>query len=205
MIYLLVIFMAKTPWFDSKKSLTTSTFEALYKKLALPLMKFTVKRMGGDQEAAEEVFARTVSAAWEGWNAFEHKSSYFTWICRIALNKMADYYREQVHNNSVLIAPLLEDLVDVGLDELSPSERMALDELRSSIRACIKLLPDDIKQLLFLRYWKELTIREIATKFGVSERAIEGRLYRARCTLKELFEGNYPEFSKSYSHKNKQF
>src|SRR3989304_10491064 len=134
--------MAKTPWFDSRKastelkpkySLTTIAFEKAYRKLAPPLMKFTVKRMGGNQEAAEEVFARTVSAAWEGWNAFEHKSSYFTWLCRIALNKIADYYREQVHNNSVLIAPFLEDIAEISINELSPSERMGLDELRSSL------------------------------------------------------------------------
>src|SRR3990172_1040313 len=166
------------------------SFVILYRSFALHLMKFIVKRVGGNQDMAEEVFARTVSAAWEGWNAFEHKSSYFTWLCRIALNKIADYYREQVHNNSVLIAPFLEDIAEISINELSPSERMALDELRSSIRACIKLLPENIKQLLFLRYWKELTIREIAQQFNVSERAIEGRLYRARCSLKELFEGN---------------
>jgi RNA polymerase sigma-70 factor (ECF subfamily) len=195
--------MARIPWFDSNKSLTTSTFESLYKKLALPLMKFIVKRMGGNQEAAEEVFAKTTAAAWEGWNAFEHKSSYFTWICRIALNKIADYYREEIHKESIFVAPILEKIAEANLDELSPTERLSLDELRISLRACVKLLPQDKKQLLFMRYWRQLTIKQISQRLGLSERAIEGRLYRARCSLKQLFEGKYPEFSKIYSHKER--
>ena len=137
--------MSKTPH---------KSFVILYRSFALPLMKFIVKRVGGNQDMAEEVFARTVSAAWEGWNAFEHKSSYFTWVCRIALNKIADYYREEIHKESVFIAPLLEEIAGASFTELSPTERLALDELRASVRACIKLLPEDKKQLLFLRYWK---------------------------------------------------
>src|SRR3989338_4525664 len=132
--------MTKTPWFGSHgtstelsrmSSLTTSAFEAAYRKLALPLMKFIVKRVGGNKEMAEEVFSRTVSAAWEGWNAFKHKSSYFTWVCRIALNKIADYYREEIHKESVFIAPLLEEIAGANVTELSPTERLALDELRA--------------------------------------------------------------------------
>src|SRR3990167_8673681 len=53
-------------------------FQVIYKKLALPLTKFIVKRVGGDQDAVEEVFSRTLEAAWKGWNSFEHKSTYFT-------------------------------------------------------------------------------------------------------------------------------
>ena len=41
------------------------SFEAIYRLLALPVLKFIVKKMGGDQEAAEEIFGRTISAAWE--------------------------------------------------------------------------------------------------------------------------------------------
>ena len=36
------------------------SFVIAYRNFALPLMKFIVKRLGGNQEAAEEVFARTV-------------------------------------------------------------------------------------------------------------------------------------------------
>ena len=187
--------MSKTP----RKS-----FVFLYRNFALPLTKFIVKRVGGNKEMAEEVFSRTVSAAWEGWNAFEHKSSYFTWVCRIALNKIADYYREEINRESKFVAPLLEEIAEASINELSPPERLALDELRSSVRACIKLLPEDKKQLLFLRYWKDLTIKQIAKQLGLSERAVEGKLYRARNKMNEIISLKYPEIVPDYLRKEKK-
>lgn len=161
-------------------------------------MKFIVKRMGGNQDAAEEVFSQTVEAALKGWYAFENKSSYFTWICRIALNKMADYYRHQINEKSVIIAPGFEILAKIGSTELSPEEKMALDELKSCILECLKLLPPEKRQLLYLRYWKELSHKEIAKIMGLTERAVEGQLYRAKQALKLVIEEKYPDLSLAY-------
>jgi len=178
-------------------------FETAYKNLALPLTKFIVKRVGGDHDAVEEVFSRTITAAWEGFDSFKHKSTYFTWICRIALNKIADYYREQVNENSVVIAPFLEDLADIKDSNLTPSEKLALHELRASVRACINLLPPDKKRLLFLRYWRDLTIKQIAKRLRVSDKAVEGKLYRARKKLDEIISIEHPELLPDYLKKEK--
>jgi len=178
-------------------------FEILFKNIALPLMKFIIKRMGGDEEAAEEVFARTSLAAWEGWRAFKNKSSFFTWICKIALNKIADYYREEINRDSKFVAPLLEDIAGCYSNDLLPEEKLAINELRASVRACIKLLPEEKKRLLFLRYWKELSIKQIARQLGTSERAIEAKLYRARKRLNKIIFLEYPELVYEYSGKQR--
>lgn len=161
-------------------------------------MKFIVKRMGADKQATEEVFSRTTAAAWEGWNTFEHKSTYFTWVCRIALNKIADYYREQVNERSVFIAPLLKDIAQFKSKQPTPEEKLALHELRASIRACISLLPEEKRKLLYLRYWRKLTVKQIAKQFNISERAIEGRIYRAKQSLGEIIASKHPELTKAY-------
>jgi RNA polymerase sigma-70 factor, ECF subfamily len=197
--------MQKNPWFDSHISFTTGSFESVYRKFTLPLMKFIVKRMGGRQEDAEEVFERTISAAWEGYRSFEHKSSFFTWVCRIALNKMADYYREQIHEESILIAPTLEEIAEIGSKELSPTEKLALAELRASIRACLYLLPKEKREIIYLRYWEKWSIAKIAKYTGYSERAAEGQLYRAKQSLKNLIEINDPEFVHEYRKEKQLF
>ena len=154
--------------------------------MALPLTKFIVKRVGGDQDAVEEVFSRTLEAAWKGWNSFEHKSTYFTWLCRIALNKAADYYRDQVNERSRIITPTFKRLAEYKSSELSPEEYLVLEELKVGVNDCLNLLPYKTRRLLWLRYWKELTLFEIAKMMGISERAVEGRLYRARATMEEI-------------------
>lgn len=162
------------------------SFKVVYKEIALPLTKFIVKRAGGNKDMVDEVFSRTVEAAWRGYNTFEHKSKFFTWVCRIALNKMADYYRTQVNKKSKLVVPIIENIVQTD-DSTTPEETYALEELRQNVRACINLLPYDSRRLLYLKYWKDLTYEQIGKVLGISERAVEGRLYRAKTAFEKLF------------------
>lgn len=177
------------------------SFELVYKKLALPLTKFIIKRVGGDQEAVDEVFSRTIVAAWKSWHTFEHKSSYFTWLCRIALNKIADYWREEMHRNSVFVAPLLEDMANYDSRQLTPEQWYELNELCNSVKACIRLLPEDKQKLLFMRYWKGLAVKQIAKELSISERAAEGKIYRAKKKLKEIIEIKHPKSQVVYNKK----
>lgn len=176
-----------------QRSLKYRGLEAAYRAFARPLMGFIVKRMGGDVEAAQEIFSKTILAAIKGWDTFEHKSSYLTWLCKIALNKMADYYKDQVNYRSRHIAPLLYDLGNLEDKRLKPDEKLVLEELRLAVRECLDKLPEEKKRLLMLRYWEDMTIGKIAEKMGISERAAEGKLYRARAELKLLIVDKYPD------------
>ncbi len=183
------------------KSASRKAFDIVYKQFSKPVYKFIAKRIGAKPSVAEEVFEETIVAAWKGMGAFKHKSSYFTWICRIALNKIADYYRGQIHERSKLVAPFLEDLAYIEDPNIRPDEKIALDDLRLSLRNCLNLLPMDKRNLLYLRYWEDKTIKEIAKQLGTSERAIEGKIYRSKQMLKSIFENENPEASKEYISK----
>lgn len=173
--------------------ITHNSFVFLYKRFALPLTKFIVKRMGGNQEAAEEVFSATVAAAFESYHTFKNKSSYFTWLCRIALNKIADYYRQEVNKNSKIVAPLFEELANYDSKEMVPEEWYVLNELCNSVKDCIKLLPPEKQRLLYFRYWRQMTIKQIAKSFGVGERSVEGKIFRAKETLAQILRKYHPE------------
>lgn len=162
-------------------------FEKVYQKLALPLTKFIIKAVGGKEEVVDDVLSETFVAAWKGWNTFKHKSSYFTWLCRIALNKIADYYRDQVNRNSGIIVPLFGNLDIPDSKTLSPEEKMSLQELRASVNNCLNLLPWEKRRLLWLKYWQDLSTREVAKILKISERAVEGKLYRARHAFAKIW------------------
>ena len=156
------------------------SFESVYKRLVLPLTKFIIKAVGGKEDVIDEVLSETFIAAWKGWKTFKHKSSYFTWLCRIALNKIADYYRDQVNRNSGIIIPLFGNLDIPDSKTLSPEEKIALSELRESVNNCLNLLPYEKRRLLWFRYWKDLSYTEMARIMNISVRAVEGKLYRAK-------------------------
>lgn len=166
----------QNPWFDS-----------LYHEFSTPLFRFIAKRLGRDRAAVEEVFEDTVVAGWKGYKTFKHKSSYFTWLCRIALNKIADYYRDQIHQNSQIVVPFIDSLADTDTKSLSPDEALALKELRASVNSCLQILPYEKRRLLWFRYWKDYSYEKIAEMTGLSIRAIEGRLYRAKHEFANLW------------------
>lgn len=168
----------------------SKTFERVYKKFSLPLTKFIAKRMGATQPEVEIVFEETIVAAWKGLHTFRHKSSYFTWLCRIALNKIADYYRDQVHRNSKIVVPLIEALTKADFKNLSPEETLALKELRASVNDCLNLLPPEKRRLLQFRYWYDMSYTQIGKILGLSDRAVEGKLYRARQDFREAWMQN---------------
>jgi RNA polymerase sigma-70 factor (ECF subfamily) len=155
-------------------------FEAVYKEFALPLTKFVMKRIGADKGEVDEIVEETFVAAWRGWNTFKHKSSYFTWLFRIALNKTADYYHDQVNKKSGIIVPLIEAVAKADKKSLSPEETLVLKDLRKSVNDCLNLLPTEKRRLLWFRYWKDMSYSEIAKAMGISIRAVEGRIYRAK-------------------------
>jgi len=170
----------QNPWFDSSDSLTTSWFNTQYKKFSSPLFKFIAKRLGRDQTAVEEVFEDTIVAGWKGYKTFKHKSSFFTWLCRIALNKIADYYHDQIHENSRIIVPLIDSLTYIDTKNLSPEENLALKELRDTVNNCLNILPYEKRRLLWFRYWKDYSYEQIGHLLGISVRAVEGKIYRAK-------------------------
>jgi len=155
-------------------------FEDLHKKFSTPLFRFIAKRIGARPEVTEEVFEETVIAAWKGFKTFKHKSTYFTWLCRIALNKIADYYRDQVHQRSHIVVPTLKAISLIEANDIAPEERLVLLELRDNVNTCLNLLPYKKRRLLWFRYWMNLSYEQIAEALGISERAVEGRLYRAK-------------------------
>jgi RNA polymerase sigma-70 factor (ECF subfamily) len=146
-----------------------------------------MKRIGADKDEVDEIVEETFVAAWRGWNTFKHKSSYFTWLCRIALNKTADYYHDQVNRKSGIIVPLIEAIAKADKKSLSPEESLALKEFRKSVNDCLNLLPVGKRRLLWFRYWKDMSYAEISKIMGISKRAVEGRIYRAKEEFAEVW------------------
>jgi DNA-directed RNA polymerase specialized sigma24 family protein len=46
-----------------------------------------------------------------------------------------------------------------------------------------------------------MTIAQIAKRFNVSERSVEGKIYRAKQTLKDILDLEYPEIYEAYEVK----
>lgn len=147
------------------------------------VLRFLLKKSHGDLEAAREALQNAWVAALKSYKTFKHKSSYFTWLSKIALNKLADYYRGQVRHRSKVFVPTIEKFNELINPELSNEERLSLDELKASVNKCLNGLPAEYRQLLQLRYYEQLSLSKISLVLKLPLRSIEGKLYRAKKML----------------------
>lgn len=161
--------------------LRMSISKQLYRKLLL----FLLKRTGGNSEVAQEVLQNTFLAAIKSFHTFHNKSTFFTWICKISLNKLADYYRGQVN-------PKFQLPLDLPAPGLTPEEQTSLDDLRAHVNQCLDLLPSQYRRLLHLKYYQELSTKEICLKLDLTPRKLEGRLYRAKKSLAKIYAKSDP-------------
>lgn len=169
-------------------------YEKLYKQFLSPLTRFVFKKIGSDPDAADVIVSETFEAAWKGYKTFKHKSSFFTWICRIALNKIADYYRDQINRRSHFVVPTLKQLSQIESKDIKVDEKLVLDEMRAKVNEILNLLPENKRKLLQYRYYKDLSYKEMSIVMKISPRAVEGKIYRAKKAFAKLFtfNGNRP-------------
>lgn len=162
-------------------------FDDIYKKYISPLTRFVFKRIGSDPEMADIIVSETFEAAWKGYNSFKNKSSFFTWLCRISLNKIADYYRDQINKRSHFVVPTLKWMSQIESKDIPIVEKLALDEMRNKVNEVLDLLPPEKRKLLWYRYYRDLSYKEISFMLKISPRAVEGKIYRAKRSFAKLF------------------
>jgi len=134
-----------------------------------------VLRMVGDREDARDLTQSTFLKAWKGIGAFDPGRRFFTWIYRIALNEAMNLLRSR--------RPRV-DLDDRMADPRpSPAERIDARDTRETIQAALAELGDSDRQILVLRYFGELSYKEIAGVLEIPEKTVKSRLFSARQDL----------------------
>lgn len=183
----------ETPSAKADRFLVSSNkFTFYYKKFLSPLTRFVFKKIGSDPYYADIIVSETFEAAWKGYKTFKHKSSFFTWLCRIALNKIADYYRDQINRRSHFVVPTLKqwsriEQLQGSEPAMLPEEKLILNEMRSKVNEVLNLLPEEKRKLLQYKFYKDLSYKEISVLLQISPRAVEGKIYRAKKAFAKLF------------------
>jgi RNA polymerase sigma-70 factor (ECF subfamily) len=131
----------------------------------------------------EEILQETLIAASQSLPTFAGKSSFFTWLCGIANHEIADFYRKKKIKTFLFSHfPFLENLVS---EALGPEEELLKAEVRKEVKKVLGRLSEGYAQILRLKYYQSLSMVEIAQKLGMTVKAVESRLTRARQAFKK--------------------
>jgi len=140
-------------------------------------------------DLAQDVFIR----AYRGIRSFQGKSSFSTWLYRIAVNTCIDYTRRRSRSIDPMTVP--EEVADyadsepaAGETAVGPDGLALASELGEQIQAAIDALPSYHKAVFVLYEIKGLSYKEIAQTVGCSIGTVMSRLHYARKKLRAALE-----------------
>jgi len=155
------------------------------------LYRFSLVRLGGDADAADEVAQRTLCRAMNKLHLYRAEASLFTWLCRLCRNEIYDHAEANARKRRHFVSPdddpqvraALESLPDEVQGDPAGSARRA--ELLRFVHLVLDYLPARYSDVLKWKYVEELGVDEIAGRLSLTTHAAESLLARARRSFKE--------------------
>ncbi|WP_413465991.1 sigma-70 family RNA polymerase sigma factor [Metabacillus litoralis] len=139
----------------------------------------------GNKEVAEDLTQEIFVKCYQKLDQYQKKSSIKTWLWKIAINHCKDYLRSWhykhivVSNEQDLHTSSQENEVEHQVIQKYEDEQLVKTVFR---------LPDTYKEVIFLFYFEERSIKEISNLINVNQNTIKTRLKRAKEMLKECLE-----------------
>ena len=141
--------------------------------------------MTGNREDAEDITQEVFVKAFEALPRFKGKSSFYTWLYRIAVNKTINY-RKKRNRNRVLSLDQFDQ--EIKTDDIyhdltakgSPLRNINLTELQERLNAALQKLSDKHRTVVVMHDMQGIPHEEIGKVVGASVGTVRSRLFYAR-------------------------
>ncbi len=150
----------------------------IYRETVQELYRFVSRRSGGSRQLAEDVTQETYLRAVREWRSGRQPNVPRAWLQTVARNLLLNHYRRKTPE--LVEAARIDALFDDGTTDGPDAASLVYWGLARLSRRRGELL-----EAFYLEGKKTATI---AQEFGISERAVEGRLRRARQALRTQLE-----------------
>lgn len=150
-------------------------FGALYDRYFDKIFRFVFKRLSGNENVAGDITQQTFIKAMANLNKYEDRGLPFSsWLYRIAQNEVSMFFRQQKKNYSVSVDE--NRLMDMA-GEANISSYMSMEDQEKLVET-LNQLSQDQQDLIELRFFQELSFKEIAEIYGITEANAKMRTYR---------------------------
>lgn len=154
-----------------------------------PLMRYIIAPILPNSQDQEDCLAEVTLRVWENINQFDPaKGSWKAWLTAITRNTALSHVRARARHQTAGDIP-----ENVPSSEATPEEALLLHEQRRALEYAVLQLSSRDRLLFYRKYYYLQSTAQIAAELGITERAVEGRLYRLRKTLRKALGGVYDE------------
>lgn len=142
-----------------------------------------------NEELANDIFQETFVKAimMIQQRRYVESGRFLSWLMRIAHNMIIDLFRQEKNENTVSDNDVDYDLFnDIRFSELNVESRLVMDQTLDDVRMMVDHLPKNQKEIVYMRYYQEMSFREIAEVTGVSINTALGRMRYALLNLRKM-------------------
>lgn len=167
-------------------------FEDFFEAYFPRLYRFALVRTRHDAEAAEEIVQATLTQVVRKLHTYRGEAALFSWLCTFCRHEISAHYRRE--NARPQPVDLVEDLPEVraALESLmaagdDPESELESKELAHLVQVALDQLHPRYGDALEWKYIQGYSVKEIASFMGVTPKAAESVLSRARDAFRDAF------------------
>ena len=149
-----------------------------------PLMRYIIAPILQNPQDREDCLSEVSMRVWEKIGQFDgEKGSFHAWLTAITRNTALNHARKASGSSA-------EELSEsTPSPELSPEEALLKKERQEALKTALNRLSYKDRLLFYRKYYYRQSTAQIAVELGMTERAVEGKLYRVKKQLRKSLGG----------------
>ena len=172
----------------------TTAYNELMKLYRDPLYFMLLEKVG-DKELAKDLTIEALGKAFKKLHMYTPNYTFSTWLFTVARNNCIDYLRKnKIKTTSIDQFTIDNDgkknKIDIQSDDLNPEGILIRKQKIAILRQVVDKLKPKYRELVKLRYFKEMSYEEISTLLQVPIGTVKAQLYRSREQLFQIVSGS---------------
>lgn len=146
-----------------------------------------------DEDLANDLFQETFVKAIMTikQNRYNESGKFSAWVSRIAHNLIIDHFRQEKSENTVSTDEEEVNLLNrKDLSEDNIEDVLVVNQIHADVKRLVDALPDSQREVLVMRYYKDMSFKEIAEATNVSINTALGRMRYAILNMRRIAEEN---------------
>ena len=158
-----------------------------YKDKVYSYIYFSVRNDELAEDLFQETFVKAIVTIQQG--RYTENGKFISWITRIAHNLVIDFFRQERNENVVSNDETEVDLFNnIKLSDDTIETQLVNNQVLSDVRRLVDFLPDNQREVVYMRFYQDLSFKEISEITGVSINTALGRMRYALMNLRRMAE-----------------
>lgn len=160
-----------------------------HSKRVLDYIRMMVKNNEIADDIYQETFIKVVKFIDDG--RYTDNGKFLSWVLRIAHNQVIDHFRQTKQQNNLSEADAGYDILNTKkFADNTVEDKMVSQQIENDLRKLVDNLPEEQREVVMMRYFGDLSFKEIAEQTNVSINTALGRMRYALINLRKMIKEN---------------